>query len=129
MKPLVSKDKRPMNLDIGSMKLPITAWVSISHRVSGVLLFVFSVLMVWALDRSLASEASFTALVSVLQAPLAKVLLWVVASALSYHALAGVKHLIMDFGVGESLEGGIAGARAVIALALVSAVVWGVVLW
>lgn len=129
MKPLASKDKRPINLDIGTMKLPITAWVSISHRVSGVLLFAFSALMVWALDRSLASEASFAALAGVLQTPVAKLMLWIGASALSYHALAGVKHLIMDFGVGESLEGGIAGARAVIALALLSAAIWGVVLW
>ncbi|MBT6028363.1 MAG: succinate dehydrogenase, cytochrome b556 subunit, partial [Porticoccaceae bacterium] len=28
--------KRPVNLDFGTIKLPITAYVSILHRVSGV---------------------------------------------------------------------------------------------
>ena len=53
LKPTVSKDKRPVNLDLGSMQLPITAYVSITHRLSGVFLFLVSGLMVWALDTSL----------------------------------------------------------------------------
>lgn len=129
MKPLVSKDKRPVNLDIGSMKLPITAYVSISHRLSGVFLFIVSGLLVWALDLSLASEQSFNELAVLLTGPVAKAVLWATLTALSYHSLAGIKHLIMDFGIGESLEGGILGARIVIVLALACAVVWGVMIW
>ncbi|MDA9840068.1 succinate dehydrogenase, cytochrome b556 subunit, partial [Porticoccaceae bacterium] len=30
--------KRPVNLDIGTIKLPITSYVSILHRVSGVIM-------------------------------------------------------------------------------------------
>lgn len=129
MKPLVSKDKRPVNLDIGSMKLPITAYVSISHRLSGVFLFIVSGLLVWALDRSLASEQTFNALAATLSTPLAKAIMWAVATAMSYHALSGIKHIIMDFGIGETMEGGVRGAQIVIALAIILAVVWGVVLW
>ena len=129
MKPLVSKDKRPVNLDIGSMKLPITAYVSISHRLSGVFLFIVSGLLVWALDMSLASEASFNEIAAIMAAPLAKALLWAIATALSYHSLAGIKHIIMDFGFGETMEGGVLGARIVIVLALVAAAVWGALIW
>lgn len=129
MKPLVSKDKRPVNLDIGSMKLPITAYVSISHRLSGVFLFIVSGLLVWALDRSLASEQTFNALADTLSTPVAKAIMWAVATAMSYHALSGIKHIIMDFGIGETMEGGVRGAQIVIALAIILAVVWGVVLW
>lgn len=129
MKPLVSKDQRPVNLDIGSMKLPITAYVSISHRLSGVFLFIISGLLVWSLDASLASEQSFNELAAVLSSPLAKGILWAIATALSYHALSGIKHIIMDFGIGESFEGGVMGARLVITLALVLAVVWGALIW
>ncbi len=129
MKPLVSKDKRPVNLDIGSMKLPITAYVSISHRLSGVFLFIVSGLLVWALDQSLASEQTFNALAATLSGPLAKVIMWAVATAMSYHALSGIKHIIMDFGVGETMEGGVRGAQIVITLAVVLAVVWGILLW
>lgn len=129
MKPLVSKDKRPVNLDIGSMKLPITAYVSISHRLSGVVLFLISGLLVWALDASLSSEQSFNELAQLLTTPLAKAVLWVIATAMSYHALSGVKHIIMDFGVGETMQGGVTGARIVIVLALAAAAAWGVALW
>lgn len=129
MKPMVSKDKRPVNLDIASMQLPVTAYVSISHRLSGVFLFLVSGLMVWALDVSLSSEAGFDSIAATLATPLSKAVLWAIATALSYHALAGVKHIIMDFGIGESMQGGVNGARLVIGLAVVAAVAWGVVLW
>lgn len=129
MKPMVSKDKRPVNLDIGSMKLPITAYVSITHRLSGVFLFLISGLLIWALDISLSSEESFQALGEMLSSPLATLLMWAIATGLSYHALSGVKHIIMDFGVGETMEGGVLGARIVIGLAIVLAAIWGVLLW
>ena len=126
---MVSKDKRPVNLDIASMQLPVTAYVSISHRLSGVFLFLVSGLMVWALDVSLSSEAGFDSIKATLATPLSKAVLWAIATALSYHALAGVKHIIMDFGIGESMQGGVNGARLVIGLAVVAAIAWGVVLW
>ena len=50
---------------------------------------------------------------------------WGIASVLTFHALAGLKHLIMDAGVGETMQGGVIGARIVFALAMVGAVGWG----
>ena len=123
------KDTRPVNLDIGTIKLPITAYASISHRVSGVALVVASFLMLWALDRSLAGPESFDALASVLQNGLVKLVIWGVCIALIYHTLAGIKHLIMDFGIGETMEGGVLGARAVFALTVVGAVISGALVW
>ena len=129
MKPIASKDGRPVNLDIGTMKLPITAWASISHRISGVILFFASILMVWALDMSLESEASFRELGAILSSPLARVITWAIAMAMSYHTLAGIKHLIADMGYGEELDEGILMSRVVFSLTAVAAVVWGVILW
>ena len=48
-----------MNLDLGTIDLPITAYASIAHRVTGVLMFFASFLLLWALDLSLASESLF----------------------------------------------------------------------
>ncbi|MBL6824095.1 MAG: succinate dehydrogenase, cytochrome b556 subunit [Luminiphilus sp.] len=129
MKPRGSKDQRPINLDISTMKLPITAYASISHRVSGVLLFASSLLMVWALDASLESEESFDQLAVLLSGSLVKVILWAVLVVLTYHALAGIRHLIMDMGFGEDFEGGALGARILFSVAALAAVIWGVVLW
>ena len=124
-----SRDTRPVNLDLGTINLPVTAYASITHRVTGVLMFFSSFLMLWALDQSLASEASFNAVAAVLSSPLAKLVSWCIASALTYHALAGVKHLIMDAGIGETMRGGVLGARIVFVLAAAAAALWGVLIW
>ena len=123
------KDTRPVNLDIGTMRLPITAWASITHRASGVFLFAGMAVLIWALDASLKSPESFDALKECLASPLAKLVIWAGVSGLIYHALAGIKHLIMDFGIGETMEGGVLGARIVIGLSIVLILAAGVMIW
>jgi succinate dehydrogenase / fumarate reductase cytochrome b subunit len=105
------KDNRPVNLDIGTIKLPITAYASILHRVTGVAWCGRVPAALGCSTASLAGPEGFAALASWLERPLAKLVAWGIASALLYHSLAGVKHLIMDFGIGETLEGGMLGAR------------------
>ena len=111
------------------MRLPITAWVSITHRASGVFLFAGMAVLMWALDASLASPESFSSLQECLANPLFKLVIWAVVSGLIYHSLAGVKHLIADFGIGETMEGGILGARIVIGLSVVLILLAGIWIW
>ena len=86
-------------------------------------------ILMWMFDASLTSEDSFDALKELLQNPLAKFVLWGVLAALGYHLCAGIKHLIMDLGFGETLEGGKLAAKATIAIALVLIVLAGVWVW
>ena len=123
------KDKRPVNLDIGTMRLPITAWASITHRATGVFLFAGMAVLLWVLDASLASPESFATLQDSLDNPLLKLVIWAVVSGLIYHALAGVKHLIMDMGIGETMEGGSMGVRIVVALSVVFIAMAGIWIW
>jgi succinate dehydrogenase / fumarate reductase cytochrome b subunit len=123
------KDTRPVNLDIGTMRLPITAWASITHRASGVFLFVGMAVLLWGLDASLKSPESFEALKECIASPVAKLVIWAIVSGLIYHSLAGIKHLVMDFGIGETMEGGVLGARIVIGLSIVLILVAGVLIW
>jgi succinate dehydrogenase / fumarate reductase cytochrome b subunit len=118
-----------VNLDIGTMRLPITAWASITHRASGVFLFVGTAVLLWGLDASLQSPESFEALRECLASPIAKLVIWAVVAGLIYHSLAGIKHLIMDFGIGETMEGGILGARLVFGLSIVLIIAAGVLIW
>ena len=94
-------EKRPVNLDLGTIKLPITSYVSILHRVSGVITFFTLAVFLWMLDISLASEQSFNDLAAMFASPICQFIIWGSLAALAYHAVAGIRHMIMDFGVGE----------------------------
>ncbi|MFT6431315.1 MAG: succinate dehydrogenase / fumarate reductase cytochrome b subunit [Halopseudomonas sp.] len=121
--------KRPVNLDLRTIKLPLTAWTSIAHRVSGIIMFIAVAGLLWLLSVSLDSERGFEQAQSVLQNPLAKLVLWGVLSALLYHLIAGVRHLVMDAGVGEGLESGKRGSQVVIVLSVIVIVLLGVWIW
>ena len=126
------KTKRPVNLDIGSIKLPITSYVSILHRASGVVLFFAVALLLCAFDASLESEQSFDSLKQSLGSPIAQFFIWASLAALAYHFVAGIRHLIMDFGFGEdSFESGRNSAWVVVAVAaiLILSITGWVLLW
>jgi succinate dehydrogenase / fumarate reductase cytochrome b subunit len=124
------KKGRPVNLDLTTISLPITAYVSILHRISGVVMLGGVLILLWILDFSLASESSFNRLKTTLANPLIIVVVWGVLAALAYHTVAGLRHLLMDIGIGETLEGGRAGAKLVIALAaLLMIAIGGFLIW
>lgn len=85
--------------------------------------------LLWMLDVSLSSESGFEHVQSVMQNPLAKLILWVVLSALMYHLVAGIRHLVMDAGVGEGLESGKLGSQIVIVVSVILIVLLGVWIW
>ncbi len=109
--------------------MPLPAIVSILTRISGIGLFAGMALFLYLLDASLASEASFADLKSTLTNPFVKFMVWGVVSLLLYHVAAGVKHLIADLGIGESLEGGILGAKATVAVSIFLIVLAGLWIW
>lgn len=120
---------RPVNLRLTTMKFPMTAIVSILHRVSGLILFLFLPFLLWVFSLSLSSAESFATVQSYFQDTSIKFLVWVFLSGLVYHLFAGIRHLIMNFGIGESLKGGRIGATIVIALAAIIAIILGIWLW
>ncbi|MCS7487711.1 succinate dehydrogenase, cytochrome b556 subunit [Marinomonas arctica] len=122
--------KRPVNLDISTISMPVTAIVSILHRITGIILFVGLAFLFYAFDLSLESQEGFDQVVNALQTSfLAKFIIWGVVSALMYHFVAGVKHLFMDMGYFEELESGRSAAIANIAIAVVLIVLAGVWIW
>lgn len=98
------RSKRPVFLNPMQIQMPVGAWTSIGHRVTGILLTAGVPLGVYFLDRSLQSEQTFADVRTVFALMpvkgLALILLW----ALSHHLLAGVRHLLTDFNVGSPLR-------------------------
>lgn len=123
------KKNRPVNLDISTIKLPITAYVSILHRISGIFLFTGVAFLLWMLDISLRSAEGFEQVKAIGASPLCQFILWAVLAGLAYHLVAGIRHLIMDLGVGETLKGGQLGAKLVVVIATVLIILAGVWVW
>ncbi|MEH6616292.1 MAG: succinate dehydrogenase, cytochrome b556 subunit [Porticoccus sp.] len=122
-------EKRPVNLDFRTIQLPITSYVSILHRVSGVVLFASIAVFLWILDASLSSEESFNAVKECIGGTFCQLIIWASLAALAYHMVAGTRHLIMDFGFGETLEGGRLGAMIALVVAALLIVLAGVWVW
>ncbi len=125
---LIMNKNRPVYLGADAfMGLPITAVTSISHRVSGVIMFTAVPILLWMLAISLESESSFEDLKALMSGAFAKLVLWGIVASFTFHVVAGFRHLLMDLGIGESLEGGRLGSILVLgvsALLIVAAGVW-----
>ena len=122
-------DNRPSNLNLLTIKWPLPAYTSILHRVSGVVIFLGLGGLLYMLQLSLASEQGFEEAQSLMSGALVKFAVWAMLSALLYHLIAGVKHLLMDLGVGETLEGGRTGAMATLVCGTVAIIAAGVWIW
>lgn len=121
---------RPVNLELTTIKFPITAIVSGLHRISGIVLLGGVLVLMWMLDASLSSEESFESMANLLGHPIAQLVIWSILAALAYHLVAGIRHLIMDMNIGESLEAGRWSARAVLVVSVVLMIAAGVwILW
>ena len=89
--------------DVRTYRLPAAGFVSILHRVSGLLMFLLLPFIVWMFDNSLTSEISYEGFTNAFVAGIGFVPAWfvkLVVLALSWayfhHFIAGVRHLWMD---------------------------------
>ena len=123
------KQNRPVNLDLRTVRFPITAIVSILHRISGFILFLLIPLLLWMLQMSLTSPWTYTQLRDFLAYPLMKIIVLGLLASLIYHLVAGVRHLFMDAHIGDSKEGGRRGAKGVMFISIVLILLIGVWLW
>lgn len=123
------KHQRPVNLNLFTIRFPIPAIVSILHRISGILLFLLIPIILWGLSLSLSSPDDFDSLHQFLTAPLMKFSIWAGLSALIYHLVAGIRHLLMDLEIGVELKGGRLSAILTFLISIIFIVMAGIWLW
>ena len=101
----MNTDHRPVYIDLRKINLPVSALISITHRLSGMYIFFITLpLMLALIYFSTESEDSFNDLSLFLKNY--KFILGLIVLSfciLWYHILSGVRHLIMDAHIGESL--------------------------
>ncbi|HGW1148023.1 TPA: succinate dehydrogenase cytochrome b556 subunit [Klebsiella pneumoniae] len=124
------KKQRPVNLDLQTIRFPITAIASILHRVSGVITFVAVGIMLWLLGTSLSSPEGFLTAASIMDSFFVKFIMWGILTALAYHVVVGIRHLMMDFGyLDETLEAGKRSAKISFVITVVLSLLAGVLVW
>ena len=123
MSSAAAKRPRPKYLTLPAIlfeiRLPVPGFVSILHRISGVLLFFpFVAWLLYLLDTSLASEQGFTRVHDYLRLPVVKLGLILFIWAYAHHLCAGVRFLLLDLNKGIELAPARRSALAVLVVSL-----------
>ncbi len=120
-------DQRPVYLDLTKIRLPMSAFSSITHRLSGMYVFFITLpIMLYLIYQSTSSKFNYENLLIDLSA-LSYLSLFVYISLLIfwYHILTGIRHLIMDFlHIGESLHASNNSAIFVLVFWLISSILF-----
>lgn len=111
------------------IRLPLAGWVSILHRVSGVLLFASGVWLLFMLDRSLSSPGGFDAVLRYIGFPLVKLSLLVLVWAYCHHLCAGVRFLLLDLHKGIDKASARRSSILVLIVSLLLTAFFGAKLW
>ena len=120
--------------DLPTYRLPAPGWVSILHRISGVLMFVLMPFIIWMFDTSISSEFSYARFrnafgpgaLGIFAKLVALALIW----AYLHHFIAGVRHVWMDVShAAVTKEFGQSSAIVTLALSVLLTVVLGLKLF
>ena len=113
------KTDRPVNINpLTDYFWPFTAIVSITNRVLGIVLFVGVAFGLYLLDLALSSEAGFAQAQNFMSMTLVKLVVLFFIFSLTYHLVAGIKHLLLDFHIGDSFEAAQIGSAVVVVSSL-----------
>ncbi|MFY7905320.1 MAG: succinate dehydrogenase, cytochrome b556 subunit [Burkholderiaceae bacterium] len=111
--------------DLTTYRLPPAGWVSILHRISGLLMFLLMPFIVWMFDNSVTSEISYDTFTSVFSSGVGFVPGWFVKLvtlaiiwAYLHHLIAGLRHLYMDATHAVTKAFGTSSAYVVLVLSL-----------
>lgn len=111
------------------IRLPLPAFVSILHRVTGAVLFIMLPLLLFLLSNSLESPQSFAVFKSYVGNPMVKIVLLGLLWAYLHHFCAGIRHLALDMHMGLDIETARVTSYAVMGISIILTAVIGGILW
>lgn len=130
MAEMAIKKKRPKNLDLPTIRLPLPGILSILHRVSGAAIFLLLPVLLWLLQSSLASPETFAGVKGIVGHPLAKIVLLGLIWFYMHHFCAGIRYLLLDLDKGVELEAARRSSKIVFAVSIALTLIIGAkVLW
>ena len=130
MAEMAVKKRRPKNLDLPTIRLPLPGILSIIHRISGAALFLLLPFLLWLLQSSVASPESYADARAVVGHPLAKIVLLGLIWFYMHHFCAGIRYLLLDLHKGVELEAARLSSKIVFAVSIALTLIIGAkVLW
>ena len=116
---------RPLSPHLQVYRLPLTALMSISHRATGVLLVVGSLMLVCWLVAVAGGADTFARAQALLGSVPGRALLLAITFSLFYHLGNGIRHLFWDAGLGFELRTAHrSGVVVIVAAIALTAVAW-----
>jgi succinate dehydrogenase / fumarate reductase, cytochrome b subunit len=95
---MATNTDRPTSPHLQVYKLPLTGIISITHRMTGVMLSAGLIFFVYILYAVAGGSNTYTAMQALMSLWLVKLIYWGFIYALFFHLCHGVRHLIWDAG-------------------------------
>jgi len=125
--------RRFRNIDVGQIlqyRLPPAGIVSILHRASGALMFLFGIpFILYLLQQSLRSDESFRAYQALVSGGLTRIFLLALIWAYLHHFCAGIRYLLLDLHIGTEKDQARSSSLIVLAVSLTLTLVFALKLF
>ncbi len=120
---------RPRSPRISIYRLHPETLASGVHRLSGLVVILFLPFYVWLLQDLTRGPESFEQSLDILRSVWGRLSLWMVGVALIYHLCNGIRFLCLDIGWGDSRRMMRLTSQIMLAIAVLSSLVLGILLW
>lgn len=118
-------DKRPLSPHLQHYKLPMTAYLSIIHRATGVINSLAIVLLVLLIASASGAPDGYAFMSGIANSWFGKLVLFGFTLTLYYHMCNGIRHLFWDIGRGLDLDSAKkSGNVCVVAAGVLSVITW-----
>ena len=94
---------RPLSPHLQVYRLPLAAWLSISHRFTGIGLTLGTLLLAWWVTAAAYGEEAYVTFTAFMSSPLGMLILFGFSVALFFHLCNGIRHLFWDAGKNFSI--------------------------
>lgn len=105
----------------------ITSVLSITHRITGLLLSAGALMLAWWLVATASGPDDYRRFVAIAGGPLGKLVALGLIFSLSFHFANGIRHLLWDAGVGLDIRKAVTSGWLVVAFTVVATAVIGAV--
>ena len=95
---MATKNNRPTSPHLQVYRLPLTGIISITHRMTGMMLSAGLIFFVYIISSVAGGAITYTAMQALMSGWLIKLIYWGFIYALFFHLCHGVRHLIWDAG-------------------------------